>query len=208
MPIRADEVPVVNGRLKQIGKSFRSNRDGARVAVFQCECGKKELVRWYNVRYGRANSCGCLRKLNSGTRTHGYSQSNNKTYVAWASMHQRCKSKRGKWFKSYTCRGIVVCDRWLSFESFLEDMGEAPNGASLDRINNDGSYEPSNCRWADRKTQSRNRTDNVWLIHNGARLTLTDWSNAIGIHATTIQSRLKCGWSVERALTEPVNKKH
>jgi hypothetical protein len=206
MPIRTDEVPVVNGRLKQIGKSFRSHKDGARVAVFQCECGKNELVRWYNVRYGIAQSCGCLRKLNSGTRTHGYSQSNNKTYVAWESMHKRCKSKREKWVKSYVRRGIVVCDRWGSFEKFLEDMGEAPEGTSLDRINNDGNYEPSNCRWADTKTQSRNRTDNVWLTCDGVTRILTDWSEATGIHPSTIQSRLKSGWSVERSLTTPVHR--
>lgn len=128
-----------------------------------CQCGTEKLIFKGNLCSGKTKSCGCLKgKTIAETRkTHGHSRSIGKkasrVYNAWSSMLTRCKNSNTQSFHNYGGRGISVCDRWLVFENFLADMGEPESGQSLDRINFNGNYEPSNCRWADDKTQTRNR---------------------------------------------------
>ena len=213
MSIRADEVKIVNGRLKQIGKSFRSNKEARWSAVFQCDCGERVIIYTCRVRSGHSRSCGCLRTDSSGGPVkHGQSPrvSTNKRatkeYRAWNSMHKRCTNNdQDPVFEYYTGRGIKVCDRWWSFENFFEDMGISAEGTSLDRIDNNGDYEKANCRWADSQTQMRNTRANVYLTFNGETCIVLDWAKRIGISVNTLRCRLKMGWSTERALTEPVN---
>lgn len=100
----------------------------------------------------------------------------------------------------------MVCDRWSKFENFLEDMGEAPTGTSIDRINNDGNYEPGNCRWSDQKAQSRNTRRNVKITMDGVTLTVEDWAEKLHINKQTLWYRIYAGWEQVRALTEPVKK--
>ena len=215
MPIRADEVPVVNGRLKQIGKSFRSCKEARWSAVFECECGNKTIIYTCRVRSGHSKSCGCLVADNpGGPKKHGQApkwikgRKSTKAYIAWNAMHRRCTSNEEYHaFKDYSGRGIKVCERWKSFENFFEDMGKSPQGTSLDRIDNNGDYEKSNCRWADSKTQQRNTRANVYLTFRGETLIVLDWAHKIGISVNTLRSRLKMGWSTDRALTEPARKK-
>lgn len=132
--------------------------------------------------------------------THG--KRNARVYRVWCWMLGRCR----KVGSHYHRRGIAVCERWQAFENFLSDMGEPPTAAhSIDRIDNDGDYEPGNCRWADRKTQARNTSSNTWLDHAGESKTIAEWSEITGIRPTTICRRLYVsGWSVDRALTTPV----
>lgn len=105
----------------------------------------------------------------------------------------------------YGGRGIKVCDRWLSFENFFADMGHSPNGLSLDRINNDGDYCPENCRWATDIEQHRNRSDNTYWTHDGKTRPIAEWAEVIGINKHTLADRVsKSGWSIEQALTTPV----
>jgi len=119
-----------------------------------CSCGNTIEVRVASIRSNHATSCGCYAK--EQISSHGYT--NDTTYKAWQGLIQRCTNPKDKSYKRYGGRGIRVCDRWLEcFENFLEDMGDRPEGGfSLDRINNDGNYEPSNCRWATQIEQARN----------------------------------------------------
>ncbi len=127
----------------------------------KCECGNTRTIRGYSLRSKITQSCGCLHdeiaKHNlTGNRKHG--QSYSVEYLTWIRMKTRCYNSSAVQFVYYGARGITVCDKWLnSFETFLEDMGERPKNTSIDRINNDGNYESSNCRWATPKEQAGNR---------------------------------------------------
>jgi hypothetical protein len=129
-------------------------------------------------------------------------------YWLFNSMKKRCRTPTHVAYASYGGRGIKVCDRWLEpngsgFRNFVADMGERPAGTTLDRINNDGNYEPSNCRWATRKEQYSNRRTNVRLSLNGETKTITEWAKQLGHrHSGIIQKRLESGVPLEIALTE------
>lgn len=119
-----------------------------------CDCGTEKIISAIYVKSRK--SCGCT----GGTLRHGHCISNKqtKTYNSWYRMKSRCNDPKNKCYKHYGGRGIKVCDRWLhSFPAFLEDMGERPEGYSIDRTDNDGNYEKSNCRWATQSTQNKNR---------------------------------------------------
>lgn len=129
------------------------------------------------------------------------------THARWKAMMQRCRCRNHRSYAHYGGRGIMVCDRWLDFENFLADMGTCPDRSmTLDRIDGNGHYEPGNCRWATRAEQNRNRPDHcVPLTFNGQTKNVTDWAADLGLKATTIHSRLRLGWSVDRALSTPAD---
>jgi hypothetical protein len=116
-------------------------------------------------------------------------------------MIQRCTNPNNPRYARYGGRGIAVCERWRSFESFLQDMGPRPEGKTLDRVNVDGDYEPGNCRWATPAEQNRNMKRNRVLEWNGRSLCVCDWAKQLGISPITLRSRLRLGWTVEQALT-------
>jgi hypothetical protein len=125
--------------------------------ICQCDCGKTAVVISTSLRLGQSRSCGCLHRelLSARLKTHG--KSHTTEYMSWHAMHQRCINDKHIAWEHYGGRGIKVCKRWQDFETFLADMGKRPEGLSLDRINNDGDYEPANCRWSSPKEQSNNR---------------------------------------------------
>lgn len=133
----------------------------------------------------------------------------SREYRAWAGMIQRCCNPNHKMARRYHDRGIQVCAAWrASFESFLADMGECPPGLTLEREDNDGNYEPGNCRWATRADQSRNRSSNKMITFQGVTLCVTDWARRQGIPKQCLQDRLWRGWDIETALTLPADPKN
>ena len=148
------------GRLTVLGRSPRKSAAGA-MWLCRCECGNETHVASQKLRDGKTVSCGCYRREQSGNLNlrHGLSNK-SRTYKSWKEMRRRCTSKTADQYKWYGGRGIKVCDRWNDYELFLEDMGDRPEGMTLDRINNDGDYEPENCCWATHKEQTRKQTTN------------------------------------------------
>ena len=116
-------------------------------------------------------------------------------------MRARCRNPNDTSFRDYGGRGIRVCDRWEDFASFFEDMGERPEGMTIDRIDVNGHYEPGNCRWADDITQANNKRSNVRITRDGVSKTLQEWADATGIKRETIRWRLRQGWPIDRVFS-------
>lgn len=130
---------------------------------------------------------------------HGLHRS--REYGIWRGMRERCGNPRRPEYPNYGGRGIRVCDRWQEFAAFYEDMGPCPPGYSIDRIDNDGNYEPGNCRWASRVEQQRNRSDNALLTIDGVTATLAEWSERSGLRHATLDARLRRGWDPALAIS-------
>lgn len=158
-----------------------------------------------NAGSGHTRSCGCLQRRESSERfkTHGHKSDGkrSKTYVVWMNLKARCNNPSARLYSRYGGRGIGYAQEWESFEAFLRDMGEAPLSLTIDRIDSDGDYSKSNCRWATWKEQSNNRSNVKLYEWRGESRSVTDWARVVGIERLTIRHRLKAGWSIERALT-------
>jgi hypothetical protein len=145
-------------------------------------------------------------------KTHGESQvPRTPEYTAWMAMNRRCSKPENPLRKNYAGRGITVCEEWKhSYEAFLNALGRKPSSShSLDRIDNDGNYEPGNVRWATLDEQNANKRTNFLVEFNGTTRTLTEWAKELGLTRPTLTARLKrYGWTVQRAFTEPVNVGH
>jgi hypothetical protein len=125
-------------------------------------------------------------------------------YAVWASMIGRCSNPQNTAYDNYGGRGISVCEKWQDFIGFYEDMGDAPEGLTLDRINNELGYSPENCRWASRVEQSRNRRNVRQITIDGESAPLAEWASRYGINLATAWLRIKKGWSDEAAIKTPI----
>jgi len=179
----------------------------------RCDCGREIVVRQDCLRSGNTASCGCQRKEHAAEAarrrctTHG--QSKIAEYFVWKTMKARCLNPRNSEFKNYGGRGIWVCDRWrTSFVAFIQDLGLRPSPAhSIDRINNDGNYEPENCRWAIGKEQARNTRANHRITIDGVIMTIAGWAERSGLKSGTISRRLLVyGWSAKEAVGKSARK--
>lgn len=180
-----------------------------------CDCGKESLFIIRNVVIGRVASCGCLRSDMASERVllrpnvtahHDYaSERRTHEYIAWAGMKRRCSPGNGPDHRDYYGRGIRVCERWMVYSNFLADMGRRPGDkGSIDRIDNDGHYEPGNCRWATSTDQARNRRSTRWIEMRGERKCMAEWCQLAGIDSKLADTRMKMGWSEEDAIFRPV----
>jgi hypothetical protein len=182
----------------------------ALAAHVRCDCGVEKVVRAGDLKNGYSESCGCLQreltavKIADRSRTHGMAAQGITAgeYKIWGGMKQRCSNPKAASYPRYGGRGITVCARWSdSFEAFMEDMGPRPSDDhSIERENNDGNYEPSNCRWATRTEQARNRKGNTAVTIAGRTQTVIAWAEEAGSDPMTIYARLRKGWEPERAV--------
>lgn len=171
-----------------------------------CDCGKYKVINGEALRSGFTKSCGCLRVDVSSTvnKTHGATTEGKRPreYTAWARMKHRCYNPKSPKFGIYGGRGIRVCKRWLnSYPNFISDLGECPPGLTLDRIDVNGNYTPSNCRWATPRQQSNNRRNNRFIKFKGMVKTLAQWADEVGVGQSTIWHRLRRGLSLARAFS-------
>lgn len=191
------------GRLLVIDRAG-SDKNGNAKWKCVCECGEVTVVYGQSLRSGATTSCGCFnREAKPSATTHGASHTSE--YKAWFGMLQRCSNPRNEKWHRYGGRGISVCDRWKEYENFLADMGPRPPGMTIDRENNNGNYEPGNCRWATQKTQGNNRGNNRIFCIDGVDMTLSEASRKFGISKVTVRSRLSYGWEADAAFKTPVH---
>lgn len=169
-----------------------------------CDCGSTHVTNTNSLTQGHTQSCGCLQAevMARGNVVHGLSRT--PAYTAWLNIRARCENEASPSYKNYGGRGIRVCDRWQSFDNFFADMGQPPSAQhSIERLNNNGNYEPDNCIWATRYQQSRNRRNNVSVTINGETKFISEWCEQYGIALASVHRRLKKGYTMERAITEP-----
>lgn len=173
----------------------------------KCSCGNVKSVRRDHIFDGMIVSCGCYKDRNAGIRFSTHGKSRHRLYGIHSHMMGRCYCETDKAYPSYGGRGIQVCDEWksdfMSFYKWAVCAGYA-DGLSIDRIDNNGDYEPDNCRWTTARVQGNNKRNNRFLDHKGVRLTVSQWANRIGMDPKVLDNRLRRGWSIERALTQPL----
>ena len=172
-----------------------------------CDCGSTKILYGMNLRMGRTTSCGCLQRkyLSAGMTTQTKKE---RLYNIWCSMRKRCQNPKEKSYKNYGGRGITVCKEWdcsfVAFRSWALSHNY-DNAKTLDRIDVNGNYTPENCRWVDMAIQNRNKRNNISIAYAGKTMCLFDWAEEVGIGRQTLTYRLKAGWPIDRALTEPVH---
>jgi hypothetical protein len=189
---------------------------GVRYAKYRCVCGAEFETRTAYVKRGSNVSCGCYKKAILASRGTHCESSNSATgvtkeYRAWSGMKVRCFNLRSHNYPQYGARGITVCERWLGdggYANFLSDMGRAPSPKhSVDRINPDGNYEPSNCRWATPREQGNNKRNNSKVTVCGVTKNVSEWARIKGVRAGALRLRIRAGWKPETAILTPVRRK-
>jgi hypothetical protein len=196
-PQTRDITGVRFGRLTPISVSYSPDARW----LCQCDCGNRKDIAARNLFNGRTRSCGCLHVENH--TTHGYS--NRPEYACWKNLIARCTRPNLSSWAGYGGRGIRVCDEWRkSFEAFHRDMGDRPGaGFQIDRIDNDGDYEPGNCRWVTLTQQLRNKRTSRLVEWDGRRVTVAEAAELSGLAQPLIHGRLKRGCPPERLFTSP-----
>lgn len=223
MAIKDNYIGKTFGRLYVVKKSgYKTYPSGRKHSLYlcKCSCGNEKIVDYCNLYRGNTKSCGCysmeLRKSRSGVNANNYKNGiyGKRLRAIYSSMKQRCFNPNNPTYKNYGERGITVCPEWLGEDGFSNfgkwayENGYNPKAkrgeCTLDRIDNNENYCPENCRWADSKTQSRNKRDNVLIEYNGELKTIMQWCEELNIKHSTLRNRIKRGWTPEMAITRPV----
>ena len=175
-----------------------------------CECGNGTITRGYALRQNKVKSCGCLRKIKPKQTFTKHGLRHHPLYTTWVNMRRRCNNINDCAYKNYGGRGIKVCEEWnTDFKCFYDwamSNGYQDN-LTIDRIDNDGNYEPSNCRWVDLFTQGSNKRNNHFITIDNETHTLFQWGRIYNIKPSLILCRIKRGWSEKDAITKPIKKK-
>lgn len=184
--------------------------NGNSKVLCRCECGNERSVRVAELKNGHTKSCGCFQKEVASTRIKRHGEAKTRLYRIWTKIKDRCYNERNDRYESYGGRNITVCDEWRnnyeSFRNWALNNGYK-DGLSIDRIDVNGNYEPSNCRWATVAEQNRNKRNNHYLTYKGETLPIVGWAERTGIKPSTLYARLDYGWDVGRAITTPVQKR-
>ena len=199
------------GKLTVIEKAGYKNRNSQWLC--ECECGNTTVVGKGRLTSGTTKSCGCLKHRPAVNRTHG--KSKTRLYYVWRNMMNRCYNDKVSDYYNYGGRGIKMCDEWLGKDGFqnFHDWAmangydpEAKRGVTtLDRIDSDGNYEPSNCRWVDGKAQANNKRCNHYVHYNGKTMSLKELAESTGINYKTLYNRVHVlNWDIETAVNTPV----
>lgn len=195
-----DRTGSVYGQLTAVAPVSRVGNNICWLCI--CSCGTEHVVCGGDLTSRQVKSCGCLLGAPNAARntTHGFSR--HPLYPRWRNMIDRCYNPRCASYKFHGARGIVVCKRWrTSVRAFIDDMGHPPTEFhQLDRIDNNGHYEPANVRWATPQQQANNRRSNRLFTHNGETKTLSQWARHIGVNVTTLKQRITYGWTFEEAI--------
>jgi hypothetical protein len=206
MPKKLYLVGTTFGRLKVMDDGplqIRPNGQRIRSSLCLCSCGNYCTVLNGHLRSGHSRSCGCLAVETTRIRAtiHGHARKGqiSKTFISWEHLINRCTNTNDAAWKNYGGRGISVCDRWLRFENFLADMGEKPEGKMIERKNNNGNYEPSNCCWATSFEQNRNKRNNRNYTVKGVTACFDVICHLLSISRSTVNYRLRTGWPIEKA---------
>lgn len=184
------------GRLVVLNKSRQTKKDGKPMWDCLCDCGKFKTARGATLRNGRTTSCGCyateVRRETQKQNFYRHGKSTDMAYGSWAGMMHRCYDPENSAWPYYGARGIKVCGRWRdSFDAFLEDMGPRPSRKhTIDRVNNDGDYTPGNCRWATKRQQAQNRSNNVLIKWDDEVHCASEWARREGVKRTEIMKWL------------------
>lgn len=198
------------GRWTVIARS-ENNKENRAMWLCRCECGNEKIVVGKDLREGKSLSCGCLKSeiLKKIKTKHG--KSNFKLLYVYYTMKGRCYNKNDIHYKYYGERGIIICKEWLddfkNFYTWAINNGYQ-EGLSIDRIDNNKGYFPENCRWVTQKEQCRNTRKNHIVTYNGKTQCLSAWAEELGIKRSTLQRRLRVGWSIEKALTTLIKQKN
>lgn len=191
--------------LSQAESKIEKSGNKRRQWLCKCDCGNTKIVTTDSLMRSNVKSCGCLKKI-SPNRTHQMSKT--RLYTIWFFMRSRCNNPNKSSYKYYGGKGIKVCQEWddVNNDAFLKFYNWSvsngyKDGLSLDRIDVDKNYEPSNCRWVEWAEQQRNKTNNYLISFDGKTQTLAEWAREVEINETTIKNRLNRNWSVEDALT-------
>ena len=179
----------------------------------RCDCGKEVIVKAYSLTTGQTKSCGCLKKeqnyINIAKVKHN--MTNTRLYNIWRGMKSRCLNPNNKRHKFYFDKGITVCDEWkndfMNFYNWAINNGYRDN-LTIDRINNNGNYEPKNCRWATITEQNNNQSNNIRIKYNESEYTLSELSKIYNIKRATLYDRIKRRWTIDEALNRKVAKRN
>jgi len=200
---------------KATGKYYPKNDKSRRSYwICKCSCGNKKMVivSGTNLRTGNTKSCGCYNievLKNRPPKKYERGDSSSKLYWAWNHMMQRCYKDYKNSMKDYKNRGIIVCEEWKDFLIFkkwslLNGFDEKNKGLSLDRIDVNGNYEPSNCRWTDILVQANNKRNSIKITVRGVTKTISEWGRILNISPETLKRRIELGWSEDRILSKPI----